>query len=257
MPDGVNRYAYTGNDPVNFTDPSGKFIPFIVGAIETAPEWVPPAIAVGKAAVGFVLGYGGAAVTGTESTAGRVAAGVAGAAGLWYGPTVAEATAVRLGGTALAKAGSTVAVSGLVGGAVEFGAQVGDTLSGVGEGFNVGKIGGMVAVTAGASLLGGEAAVSALGLKGGAQAVADIWGAAHTAAASYAGSKMFYPTPNASSVPISSDNLQILGVATLGSTAGKQSMQTMINPPALDSSACPACVTNATGYTSLAFKPSK
>lgn len=31
MPDGINRYAYVGNDPINNTDPSGEVINFLVG----------------------------------------------------------------------------------------------------------------------------------------------------------------------------------------------------------------------------------
>ncbi|MFZ5590188.1 MAG: RHS repeat-associated core domain-containing protein, partial [Pseudomonadota bacterium] len=41
MPDGVNRYAYVGNDPVNANDPSGLYGQFIAAAVETAPVWAP------------------------------------------------------------------------------------------------------------------------------------------------------------------------------------------------------------------------
>jgi len=32
MPDGINRYAYVGNSPINFNDPTGEFLNFIGGA---------------------------------------------------------------------------------------------------------------------------------------------------------------------------------------------------------------------------------
>ena len=183
---GINFYIYVGNNPVNYNDPSGKCFGPLVAA---CPAIIEGGIIAGKAVAGFVMGYIGAAATGTESTAGRVGAGVIGAIGLGGSDRI-----VQIAGsvTGLGKAGSTVVASGIFGSLGEGAAQAGDVISGSGQ-YNFPKIAGMGIATAGVSLLAGEASFAALmdGTGGLTAAASDTLGAIHTGLGSFAGSKIY------------------------------------------------------------------
>jgi len=106
---GMNLYAYVNDDPLNRTDPSGKCIEdlcivegaAVVEAVETAPVWVPIVVAGAKAAAGFVIGYGGAELSGVQSQGGRITGGVIGAVTLPVGSLATGFAAEALGyGTA-------------------------------------------------------------------------------------------------------------------------------------------------------------
>ena len=193
----MNWYAYVYNNPVNGNDPSGKcFGPLIA----VCPEIIDAVIIGGKAIAGFAMGYGGAAATGTESTAGRVGAGVIGAIGLGgSAPIVGGIRAL----TGLGSAGGTAVTSGLFTGGGEFAAQTGDYYSGTGS-YNLYKVGTMGVAGTGVSLLAGEASFAALTEGAGAltTAASDTLGAIHTGLGSFAASKIYdgvFPAASANS----------------------------------------------------------
>ena len=82
----------------------------------------------------------------------------------------------------------------MVGSTAEFFGQSGDKAAGMLPNYNYAKIGLMAPVTAGASLLGGEASFAALadsaGLRGVTAALSDTLGTLHTTFGSLTGSKI-------------------------------------------------------------------
>ena len=69
----VNRYAYVGNDPVNFVDPTGRW-----------PDWSSVGKRFVKAVTCPVAGAGGSAALGAGLTSGNVALVALGEIGLTY-----------------------------------------------------------------------------------------------------------------------------------------------------------------------------
>jgi len=96
MPDGVNRYSYVNNDPVNFTDPSGQFC-------------VPCAFAAGGALVNVAMqgvqDYRAGKLSSAGTYLGAASSGAAGGLALLYGGGVATTVAY---GSAGALLGNTV-----------------------------------------------------------------------------------------------------------------------------------------------------
>lgn len=199
---GDNLYAYVGNDPVDGTDPSGKCIEdlcivegaAVIEAVETAPIWAPAAIAGVKAVAGFALGYGGAALSGVQSTEGRVLAGAVGAVGLPAGSYATSAVAGLVGSGTTAASVASVATGGAfaygTGFGAEYAGQQGDINTGYQSELNVAEMNKAGLATTAAYGLLGEAALTAVAAGSEIGTTAEIVGSANTAAGSLLGQKL-------------------------------------------------------------------
>ena len=148
----VNLYAYVGNNPLRFNDPSGRFIPVPIGL----------GLVVGAgAALGAYVGGGGLADVGVAFGAGFVAGATFG-----FGTSFLASAAVVGGQTATA-AGITVAGSALTGGVANSLMQIGQIGLGTREAFDLGEAATATALsglgaTPAATLAAGQARAVAL-----------------------------------------------------------------------------------------------
>jgi RHS repeat-associated protein len=110
--DGMNWYAYVGNDPVNMSDPSGKFMNFVIGGFVGVVAEI--AVQVAFEGKSFSSLDGGAILQ--SGLTGALSGGVGGAAGKLAGKVIASATKPANAFANGASKVATGAASGMVGG---------------------------------------------------------------------------------------------------------------------------------------------
>jgi len=276
MPDGVNRYAYTGNDPVDFMDPSGNIavIDNVIGA----------GVAVG---VDLFAQYTQAQLSGQPFNINWTRTSVAGGAGFltsgasaFLGESVsglglgaASSFALRTTGNAaigsLANVGSTATLNQLEGTNNSLGSAA---LWGGGFGA-LGSVAGDIVTGIGPATARANYNAMSVGQRNLVQGIADL-----------SGIDLFAPTPafvtagviasgaigsgtsfiggeagtTASTNSLGSPNdLELLGVVTLGTTSGAQTLSNMANPTMPGSDFCLICANNdsySSGAVTKSFK---
>jgi RHS repeat-associated protein len=110
--DQMNLYAYVGNDPVNMSDPSGKFMNFVIGGFVGVVAEI--AVQVAFEGKSFSSLDGGAILQ--SGLTGALSGGVGGAAGKLAGKVIASATKPANAFANGASKVATGAASGMVGG---------------------------------------------------------------------------------------------------------------------------------------------
>ncbi len=208
---GANLYAYTGNDPLNRTDPSGKD-PFI------------------GATVGFIAGaYYGA--LGAASTPGAtwksvlVGAGVGGAVGAGVG-----ALDPSLGVYTLAVVGGVAGGAGDIAGQVITNALAGNSLGNINYGSTAGAVIGGALGGAGGTVLGGLAAKAGISELAGTAMGASISSGPGTLLPAVGGAISDYLTGGTEGNPSTTTNPGVISQGSVplglgGATATGQSMK--------------------------------
>lgn len=159
-----NNAAAFRNDPVTKFFVAGALAPIILPAAELGPILASAPIV--KSVVGFGLGYGGATLTGVQSTQGRLFAGAVGAIALPVGGFATTFAGEAAGGGtagALWSTGTGGVLAYGSGVAGETAGEYGDIQTGSRTSYDSAEINNAGWATAGAYLLFGEAPLTAVG----------------------------------------------------------------------------------------------
>ena len=111
--DGMNMYAYVGNDPLNKNDPTGKFMNFLIGGVVGAVAEIAVQVAFEGKSLSSI--DGGAVMQ--SAMIGALSGGVGGATGKLAGKVISAATKPANAFANGASKVATGAASGMVGGA--------------------------------------------------------------------------------------------------------------------------------------------